>query len=246
MSLLDRISQHSILPGLVRRDSSVLDLGGNRGEFSSTAHDRYGWDVTPVEPTPALAEHLRNLGFNVIEAAVTGSVGRTHFTFDTTKELTGSVLGMDIVGSQLDDEEARCVVDVATLSLQALLDLQKKPVDLVKVDIEGAELDMFERSNDTTLLSVRQFTVEFHDYWYPSLKERTEITKRRLTGLGFWMMRAGPNNKDILFVHPDHQPPYFLRVYIQLWLRNYYGFGRMIGVFWQRAKRVTHSNGLKG
>jgi hypothetical protein len=44
-------------------------------------------------------------------------------------------------------------------------------------------------------------TVEFHDYWYPDLAERTSRSKERLCDLGFHMIRFTPNNKDVLFVN---------------------------------------------
>lgn len=228
MKMLERISQHSFLPDLVRRESVVLDLGGNRGEFSSQVRERYGWSVVPVEPTPALAEHLRRLGFDVIQAAVTGCDGTTRFTFDPDKELSGSVLGLEIVGSSLNNKAAREEVEVPSLSFATLLSKQMSAVDLVKVDIEGAELDMFMKATDEELLSIRQFTVEFHDYWYPQLTSRTEEVKYRLKSLGFWMMRAGPNNKDVLFVHPDFAPKHPKRFYVGFWLRNFHGLGRAL------------------
>ena len=236
MKTLERISQHTFLPGIVRKDGVTLDLGGNRGEFAGPLRERYGWDVVPVEPTPELAGHLRRQGFEVVEAAVTGEDGKANFTFDSGKELTGSVLSLDIVGTLLNDEDARKVVEVPAVSLATLIARQDRPVDLVKVDIEGAELDMFRKADDATLLSVRQFTVEFHDYWYPELAKETEKVKKRLVGLGFWMMRAGPNNKDILFVHPDHKPALSRRLYIGLWLRNLNGFGRAIRLLLQRLR----------
>lgn len=50
----------------------------------------------------------------------------------------------------------------------------------MKVDIEGAEIDLFLKADNETLLSVRQFTVEFHDFWYPELRDGTEQVKDRM------------------------------------------------------------------
>lgn len=228
MKSLDRISQHSFLPRLVD-GGLILDLGGNRGEFCGGIAKRYGWESTVVEPTPELATYLRAQGFDVIEAAAGGSDGTATFTFDPAQELTGSILGTDVV-SLLDRSAA--VVEVPTLSLASLL--AGRFADLVKVDIEGAEIDLFLEADDATLLSVRQFTVEFHDYWYPELRGKTERVKQRLAGLGFWTMRGTPNNKDILFVHPEYKPSFSLRMYVGLWLRNVHGLGRALRVLGRR------------
>lgn len=226
MKTLERISQHSFLPARVRKDATVLDLGGNRGAFSTGIARRYGWRTVAVEPTPALASHLRASGLEVLEAAVTDQDGSTTFTFDPNHELTGSVLGTEVVGAIMSDERARDTITVPTVSLATLLKAHG-PVDLVKVDIEGAELDMLLAADDDTLLSVRQFTVEFHDFWYPSLSARTEAAKSRLLSLGFWMLRSGPNNKDVLFVHPDQRPGPLEALYIGFWLRNMNGLWRL-------------------
>lgn len=233
MKTLERISQHSFLPALVRKESTVLDLGGNRGAFSTGVARRYGWRTVAVEPTPALASYLRGCGVEVLEVAVTDQDGSTTFTFDPSHELTGSVLGTEVVGAIMSDERARDTITVPTVSLATLLKAHG-PVDLVKVDIEGAELDMLLTADDDALLSVRQFTVEFHDFWYSSLAERTEAAKSRLLSLGFWMLRSGPNNKDVLFIHPDHRPGPVAAFYIGFWLRNLNGLWRMLRVFLTR------------
>ena len=228
MNTLERISQHSFLPALVRKESLVLDLGGNRGEFSRGIQ-KYGFSVIAVEPTPALANHLRQSGVQVIEAAVTGQDGTASFTFSEHEELTGSILGRDVVDLLGEDSTT---IEVPTLSLGSLLN--GRTVDLVKVDIEGAELDMFLKADDETLLSVRQFTVEFHDFWYLELGPRTEAVKQRMERLGFWTMRGTPNNKDVLFVHPDFAPGAMQRIYIGQWLRNINGFGRALAIVCRR------------
>lgn len=230
MKPLERISQHSFLPGIVRDDGLVLDLGGNRGEFARAFRN-----VVAVEPTPVLASHLRDQGVEVIEAAVSASDGTASFTFDPSQELTGSLLGVEVVSLLKDRADT---IEVPTLSL-ATLTTRYGPPDLVKVDIEGAELDMLLTASDETLLSVRQFTVEFHDFWYPELAEGTERAKQRLTALGFWSYRAGPNNKDVLFVHPDHVPNLPARAYIAL-MRWPWFAGRVLRELRRRLKvRLT-------
>ena len=103
MKRLERISQHSFLPALVRADSTVLDLGGNRGEFSLGVMNRYGWHAVAIEPTPSLAQHLQSAGVEVIEAVAASEDGSVEFIYYDGKELTGSIMGLDVVGSELSD-----------------------------------------------------------------------------------------------------------------------------------------------
>lgn len=227
---LERISQHSFLPALVRQESIVLDLGGNRGVFAHEVRNRYGFSVTLLEPMPELAVHLRLSGLDVVEAAVAKEDGTARFTFDPENELSGSVLGASVIQNSITSAHT---VEVPTVSLETLL--KGRTVDLVKVDIEGAELDMILDASNETLLAVRQFTVEFHDFWYPELSERTEAAKRRLQGLGFWMLRGTPNNKDVLFVHPDYRPGPLNRLRLRV-RRNLNGFGRAMLLLWRKLQ----------
>lgn len=100
----------------------------------------------------------------------------------------------------------------------------------MKVDIEGAEIDLFLKADNETLLSVRQFTIEFHDFWYPELRDGTEQVKDRMRELGLWTMRGTPNNKDVLFVHPDHQGSGWQRLVVGAGLRNLNGAGRALNL----------------
>jgi FkbM family methyltransferase len=51
-------------------------------------------------------------------------------------------------------------------------------VDLLKMDIEGSEIDVFEGATDEDLQRVDQFTIEFHSRIYPDI------------GLGFLQSRS--------------------------------------------------------
>lgn len=74
-------------------------------------------------------------------------------------------------------------------------------IDLLKVDIEGAEIEMFETSPGEILKSINQITVEFHDFLWPELKPRVEKIKKRLIKLGFYCIPFSiKNNGDVLFI----------------------------------------------
>jgi FkbM family methyltransferase len=77
-------------------------------------------------------------------------------------------------------------IEVEVISLQELLRLAGiQRVDLLKVDIEGAEWDLLERFEQQLAERVAQLTVEFHDFLDPSLRHRTERCIARLSELGY-------------------------------------------------------------
>jgi Methyltransferase FkbM domain len=58
-------------------------------------------------------------------------------------------------------------------------------IDLLKLDIERAELDVIDSIDGETLGRIRQITVEFHDFFYPGMARRIQAVKQRLRRAGF-------------------------------------------------------------
>ncbi len=240
---VDRISQHTFLRDYVGAQSVVIDLGANEGEFCKAVAERYGCRVLAVEPTPHLYERLRGASpqVTVIQVALGGADGSATFRFDPGKSKSGSLLPPTITSSVLSHSSNTTCTPVEMCSLTGLLERVGAPsVDLLKVDIEGAELEMLECSSAESLLRCKQIAVEFHDYWYPELNERTEAVKRKLVGMGFEMVRFTPNNKDVLFFRRDA----FVFTTIERWylahvIRNANGFGRMLKEMLRRCRRFV-------
>jgi FkbM family methyltransferase len=233
--MIDRISQHAFLNGPIRPESVVWDLGANQGEFCLEVARKYGCRVLACEPVPELAAALqgRSAQVTVLQGAVGGADSTAFFDYDLTKNKTGSMMGLEVVGGLLNEASTLKRVSVQVMSLQTLfLRTGVERVGLLKVDIEGAELDLILNSPQELLQRCDQLTIEFHDFWYPELGERTEQAKARLRSLGFHMIRFTPNNKDVLFINSRSLP---LSPLARFWaggvLRNVYGFGRMLKVY---------------
>ena len=78
-----------------------------------------------------------------------------------------------------------------------------KEIDLLKMDVEGAEIGIFESISDATLSGISQITVEFHDF-LPGVvsMQQVERIKERLLGLGFYVIKFSRTlNTDILFIN---------------------------------------------
>jgi len=233
--MIDRLSQHAFLSGPIQPASVVWDFGANQGEFCLAVAHKYGCRVLAAEPVPELANALagRSQLVTVLPKAVGGADTTVTFDYDLTKDKTGSMLGLEVVGGLLNESTTLKRVTVQMVSLETLFaSTGAARVNLLKLDIEGAELDLLLDSPAELLQRCDQITVEFHDYWYPELGERTEKAKTRLRSLGFHMIRFTPNNKDVLFVNLGTLP---LSITQRFWagmvLRNFYGFGRMLRVY---------------
>jgi FkbM family methyltransferase len=126
--------------------SSLLDLGANIGVATLWLSRRLDGieRIACVEPAPESFRLLQtNLGRNVrgataINAAVVAESGAYRLAEDQVPGLARVV-----------PEEAGCAGSLEALTINELLDqADMESVDLLKIDIEGSELPIFERAGD--------------------------------------------------------------------------------------------------
>lgn len=194
---VDRLCEHTYLPSLLGPDSIILDLGANRGEFARGMISRYSCRVFALEPVSGLRAGIAPLaGLTLLPFAAGGKNGRARLRVFGTR--CASLL-YEKEHDVLDAEE-----DIEVLDLRSLLErLEVDSIDLVKVDIEGAEIEMFASASDADLCKCAQITVEFHDFIYPEQRVQVESIKRRLRAIGFRVINFSLDNTDVLFVNVD-------------------------------------------
>jgi FkbM family methyltransferase len=197
--MLRRIRGHHIWPAPLNSESVVIDAGAHRGEFSATIIADYGCRCFLVEANPVLAAELKVPGAAaVISAALAGHNGRTPFHLNANPE-SGSILSSD------NPAVAR-PFEVETISLPTLMNrLQVNHIDLLKLDIEGAEFEVIGTTPENVLRNVAQMTIEFHDF-QPRFAGQglVEKARRRLKRLGFIScVMSFRTNGDVLFLNRE-------------------------------------------
>jgi FkbM family methyltransferase len=193
--LIDRVEEHTFLPNCLTRTGKIIDLGMNKGEFAKVMRDRYGCSVAGLEANPSLAKAASDLsGILCRNAAISGSDGFVEFLIDEE-----NCEASHIVVPASDTLEA---ITVASVSLSTFLrEIDVKDVDLLKVDVEGAELDLFEKTDPDDLLRCAQITVEFHSFIYPDQATRVESAIARLSEIGFYHLDFSVSRTDVLFIN---------------------------------------------
>ena len=196
-SALTHIRGHAVWTRGLGPGTVVVDAGAHKGEFSRTMTQDYGCTCYLVEANPLLAEKMRENGVeNVINAALGGDDGFARFITRENPE------GGGIIANLTDTGEAS--VEVETVSLPTLVERLSLPkIDLLKLDIEGAEFDLFRKIPGKFLEGIGQITVEFHDF-LPTFKNQGlyEIARDRLVGLGFICCpMAFRTHGDVLFLN---------------------------------------------
>jgi FkbM family methyltransferase len=122
---------------------TFVDIGANQGELTAVAAACVGasGNVIAYEPSPATARLLRSrLGgephVQIREQALAGRAGESAFYVDRSKS-TSSTLYSDAIGP------IRKTIRVTVQTLDAEME-QLPPVDLIKIDAQGAEGRIFE------------------------------------------------------------------------------------------------------
>jgi hypothetical protein len=132
--------------------------------------------------------------------AIASSEGIVKFRIDDDSEAS-HIISDDAV------TQGQTVVDVPSVSLRAFLvrnDIAR--VDLLKMDIEGAELAIFEGDDFNVLSQIKQISVEFHAFLDVSQRPRVKDIISRMTKNGFYCMDFSATWKDVLFLNQAMMP----------------------------------------
>jgi len=196
-----KVAGHLVFSPQIKRDSIVIDFGANRGAFSNEMAERFHARCFAVEPDRSLfllIDDRRTTKFNV---AITARDGPSLF-FQSTNSEAGSV-----IRNLQDRWPIAGESTVEGLSWKGFLreaGLTESSIDVLKMDVEGAELDIIESFSRRDLSRVKQITVEFHDWLNEELHARTLKAIRRLTSMDFIGVTDAPNHSwpvELLFVN---------------------------------------------
>lgn len=219
--MYDTLRGHTFLHSGISREAIVLDLGANHGLFSIEMRDKYGGKYFLVEANPNLAAELSALKtFPVLPYAVASMKGTV--PFNISKNDTGSsmctLLTDSVWGSVLDHE-----VSVPAETLETIVaEFKLAHIDLLKMDIEGAEIDVLTSLSREVLDHIGQITVEFH--CAPDLGLTPEADVERVITFmkhaGFICMDFSEGSRrDVLLINRKHHDMHVLRR-IMWWLRT--------------------------
>lgn len=158
---------------------TIIDIGAHRGGFTSFAARKTSGDVIAFEPHVdnfillkrlIKDNHLNNV--HAFNTAVGAKSGRSHL-FLSTASSRHNILGHEI-GT---DRKLQNSVEVNVLSLDDCLKDIKK-VDMVKMDCEGAEIDILLNADDETISKIKMMAIEIHD---PIEDDKVKALQKRLS-----------------------------------------------------------------
>ncbi|MFQ6084395.1 MAG: FkbM family methyltransferase [Candidatus Aminicenantia bacterium] len=164
-----REKHHTLLPNFPRKkDLVIIDLGASDGFYTLRAREMAPKSkIISVEPNPSGFSNLkRNLKANKVRnvipvnKVVTSKNGKISF-----KVVRGAIEigGVKIFGDRgwLDKKSIK-KISVDSITLETLCKKYKiKDIDLLKMDVEGNELDIL-KSSKKVLERVRKVIIEYH------------------------------------------------------------------------------------
>ena len=179
---LSNLKTHTIYSKILNSDSLVIDLGANVGQFSQAITREFNCRCYALEAVPSVYSQLPENGL-VKKFNYAISDRNEPWKIYTSDNIECNSISQEFAsGYGLEGE-----ISVDGITLETFRNNQRiELVDLLKIDIEGAEEAVFNSTRDTTLYNVKQITIEFHDFLPGSIstEEVNKITNR-LKRLGF-------------------------------------------------------------
>ncbi len=223
-SQIDNIENHTFFPQPLTADSTVIDLGANLGRFSRAIAARFGLRCYGVEANPNLFAQLKSYAHDRLQFFSFAINGQdAPITLNLSSDITSSSVASAVV----PDANGQVTVPGKTLST-FLAEQGLGTIDLMKVDIEGAEVALFGSMSDEMLRNVKQITIEFHDEHGFITHEQFCQLRDRLLSVGFHGIQFSPNNTNWLFFRPEIAGP-VRRAYVKYIVRNIRGVMRRLG-----------------
>jgi FkbM family methyltransferase len=139
------LDQRYVLQRIVKQDFTIIDLGANIGYYVAMYGkfmNRRGI-VFAVEPDPRNIKYLRrNIALNQMESMVT--IERSAISDSNGMMLFHQAVSTNLSGLNLSklDRPYNGTITVPVIDLAELLDRINKPIDVLRMDIEGHEVQV--------------------------------------------------------------------------------------------------------
>ncbi|PQO45967.1 FkbM family methyltransferase [Blastopirellula marina] len=191
-----RYNHHTLYWPAIPKNPVVVDLGGNRGGFSRAISKFYNVRGVIVEPVPDLYNALiAPNGMETRNVAVADKDGSVRISISSQEDCHR--IGVPLDGITLG------TIEVQSVSLMTLLQEHDiSTVDVLKIDIEGSELEVLNSLPDDLLVKVSQATIEFHSAFGAYPESMVDNFVARMHRLNFYCFDfLGGRYADCLFIN---------------------------------------------
>lgn len=182
---LINLKTHTFYGPALTSGAVVIDLGANVGQFTEAISRFFDCQCYALEPIPNLFAQIKE----------SPAIKKFNYAISDTDQPIKLYLSTNAESNSMSEGIAAehgiaGVCELPAITLESFLNQhQIGDVDLLKIDIEGAEELLFNSTSDATLTKMKQITIEFHDCFPGNMSAET-VTKmiHRLEALGFYAM----------------------------------------------------------
>ncbi len=197
---IEYIGGHWVLLSELTTGQQLVDLGANKALFSKKMIERFGMKAVLVEANKSLCALVSHENAVVYNYAIAKNDCMLDFHISSNDEASS------IIPDLQEKWEGLSPVSVQGLSWKSLLNIVgiTQVVEILKVDVEGSELDLIESFTAHDLENIKQITIEFHDWLNCNLRERTISGIQKLVSSGFLPFTDAPSHDwpvEMLFVN---------------------------------------------
>jgi len=197
-----KASEWTFIAEKLDADSVIYSLGvGDNIEFDLDLIDRFGVTVYAFDPTPYAREWVATQDlperFVFKPWAASGEDG----TLRLYRRVNRRGKKAKVMWTAEDEAgDSSDFIDSPAYTVHTIMEeLQHKRVDLLKMDVEGAEYDILDGLQNATHLP-QQLLIEFH-HRFPGIgKQRTAASIRILSDLGYRIFDVSETGRELGFV----------------------------------------------
>lgn len=173
----------------IGKDDVVVDIGANIGGYAVLAA-KSGAKVFAYEPVPETYQLLsKNIAINNCHTIKSYNVALGSKKGELILNVDSQAAGLDsIYQTFLSSEKIKVPsIDLHEIFVQNRL----KRIDVLKIDVEGAEYDILLNSSQADLQKIRTIIIEYHDFLdhghnKGELKRVLQLSGFKVTELSLW------------------------------------------------------------
>jgi FkbM family methyltransferase len=200
----------------------VFDVGASVGLWSQFILSRGAKKVYSFEPNKRAQEHLyKNLSGNdrvtIIPYGLYNEKTKIPFYVDENNSLISSTMTENVTSPT-----PTYYIETVTLD-EIISKYNIEKIDLLKMDIEGAEFPIFENISNETLSKIDSVLIEYHGFYFEDGDKKIDDLVNKLKSSGFHITK--PENVKFIFGYKTKKN-YWVDVQDNIELRNLYDYSK--------------------
>jgi FkbM family methyltransferase len=191
-----------VYPDLLNENSIIYSFGiGRDVSFDTAVIRNHNCRVFGFDPTPKSIDWIKDQDispkFTFHDLGISDKSGFCDFYFPKNPDnVSGSIVKQDNI-----DVGEKTTVKMRSMK-DIMNDLGHTHIDILKMDIEGAEYSVIENILDSDI-SIDQVLIEFHDRFVENGKARTQQTIRHMNNKGFEIFAISDSCYEISFINKN-------------------------------------------